>query len=133
MATIHAEIVIRSAADAAWTVLSAVGDVRHVFAPVLSGSHMEAPGRRVVTFANGMVIKERIVDCDPVRRRIAYAVVESDFIHHSASMQIVPIDDRTCRFVWTTDVLPDAAVEGIRPLMEAGTLALKQNLERLKR
>jgi hypothetical protein len=37
------------------------------------------------------------------------------------------------RFVWMTDVLPDAAVEGIRPLMEAGTLALKQNLERLKR
>ena len=126
MATIHEEVVIRTPADAAWTALSAVADVRHIFAPVLSGSHMEAPGMRVVTFANGMVIKERIVDCDPVRRRVAYAVVDGDFVHHSASMQILPIDDRTCRFVWTTDVLPDAAVEGIRPLsVEAGTLALK--------
>jgi Polyketide cyclase / dehydrase and lipid transport len=131
MATIHEEIVIRTSADAAWKALSAVGDVRNIFAPVLSDSHAEAPDVRVAVFANGMVVKERMVDCDPVRRRVAYAVIESDFVHHSASMQIIAIDGRTCRFVWTTDVLPNEAAEGIRSLMEAGTQALKQSLERL--
>jgi AraC family transcriptional regulator len=34
-----------------------------------------------------------------------------------------------CRFVWITDVLPDAAAERICPLMNAGVTALKQSLE----
>jgi hypothetical protein len=87
IATIHEEIAIGTTADTAWK-----GDVRRLFAPTLSDSRMEAPGARVAIFVNGMVIKERIVDCDPIHRRVACAVVESDFVHHSAPMQIIPID-----------------------------------------
>ena len=49
--------------------------------------------------------------------------------YHHASMQIVEDGPKRCRFVWTTDFLPDEAASGIRPVIEAGTKALKTNLE----
>lgn len=50
-------------------------------------------------------------------------------MHHSASMQIVPGEDGGCHFVWISDVLPHVAADRIRPLMEAGTAALKRTFE----
>jgi hypothetical protein len=77
-----------------------------------------------------MAVKERIVSVDPARMRVAYAVIESGFVHHSASMQVIAASDRDCRFVWITDVLPHEATEQIGPLMDQGMRALKANLEK---
>ena len=51
-------------------------------------------GPVTVTFANGMVVRERIVDIDQQRRRLCYAVLGDMFEHHSASMQILPVNLR---------------------------------------
>jgi hypothetical protein len=58
-----------------------------------------------------------------------YTVVGGGFEHHGASMQVVAEDDGTCRFVWACDVLPNAAADRIRPLMDAGVAALKRTFE----
>jgi hypothetical protein len=60
--------------------------------------------------------------------RVAYAVIESELVHHSASMQISAETDGTCRFVWITDVLPHEAADWIGPLMQQGADALKANV-----
>jgi hypothetical protein len=57
-------------------------------------------------------------------------VLGDTFDHHSASMQIVPIDDRTCRFVWISDILPDERSALVGPLMDQGIKALVANVER---
>jgi hypothetical protein len=44
-------------------------------------------------------------------------------------MQVMPEENGTCRFVWTCDVLPNAAADRIRPLMDAGVAALKRTFE----
>jgi hypothetical protein len=85
---------------------------------------------RVATFANGMVVKERIVSVEPERMRIAYGVIESQFVHHSASMQVVARGDAQCEFVWIADVLPHAAAASIGPLMEQGAQALRGVMEK---
>jgi hypothetical protein len=77
-----------------------------------------------------MVVKERIVSVEPQRMRIAYAVIESQFLHHSASMQVVPRSAQECDFVWIADVLPHAAATSITPLMEQGARALQGVMER---
>lgn len=43
------------------------------------------------------------------RMRVAYGVIESRFVHHSASMQVVARGDGECDFVCVADVLPHAA------------------------
>ena len=96
---------------------------------MLSDSLLESHDVRVATFANGLVVKEQIVDIDPDLRRIAYTVLGETFQHHNASMQVTAEGANACRFVWITDVLPHSAADQVRPLMEAGARALKNTLE----
>ncbi|WP_336967406.1 SRPBCC family protein [Sphingobium aromaticiconvertens] len=99
-----------------------------LFAPVLAGCTMQ-DDIRTVTFANGLVASEQIVTIDDADRRFAYHVMGEMFEHHSASMQIVPVDDRSCRFIWISDFLPGDRVETVQPLVIAGASALARNME----
>ena len=129
MAAIHVETRIRASAQRVWQALATPGDAHRAFAGVLKDSRMESEDLRIATFANGMVVKERIVSVEPQRMRIAYSV-EGQFAHHSASMQVVARGDNECDFIWVTDVLPHAAAASITPLMEQGAKALQQAMER---
>jgi uncharacterized protein YndB with AHSA1/START domain len=129
MAAIHIETRIHAPAQQVWQALAATGDAHLAFAGVLTGCRLESEDVRVATFANGMVVKERIVSVEPRRMRIAYGVIESQFVHHSASMQVVARSDGECEFIWITDVLPHEAAASITPLMEAGAQALRRVVE----
>jgi len=130
MAAVHVETTIRAPAQQVWRALAATGDAHLAFAGVLTDCRLEREDVRVATFANGQVIKERIISVDPQRMRIAYGVIESQFVHHSASMQVVPRSDDECVFVWIADVLPHAAAAMITPLMEQGAGALRSVMEK---
>ena len=130
MAAIHIETRIRAPAQQVWQALAATGDAHLAFAGVLTGCRLEREDVRVATFANGMVVKERIVSVEPERMRIAYGVIESQFVHHSASMHVVARGGGECDFVWVADVLPHEAAATITPLMEAGARALRGVMEK---
>jgi hypothetical protein len=130
MAAIHIETRIKASAQQVWKALAATGDAHLAFAGVLTGCRLEGEDVRVATFANGMVVKERIASVEPQRMRIAYGVIESQFVYHGASMQVVARGDGECDFVWVADVLPHEAAATITPLMEAGARALKGVMEK---
>ena len=130
MAAIHIEMPIRAPASRVWEALAAIGDAHLVFAGVLTDCRLEREDVRVATFANGQVIKERIVSVEPQRMRVAYGVIESQFVHHSASMQVVARGENECAFIWVADVLPHAAAAMITPLMEQGARALRSVMEK---
>ena len=130
MAAVHVETPIRAPAQQVWQALAATGDAHLAFAGVLTDCRLESEDVRVATFANGMVVKERLVSIEPQRMRIAYGVIESPFVHHSASMQVVPRGEAECDFIWITDVLPHAAAASITPLMEQGARALRTVMEK---
>jgi hypothetical protein len=127
MASITLERPLAANADAAWAPLARTDRAHEAFAGVLTACEQDGD-TRTVTFANGAVVKERIVDIDPVRRRIAYAVVEGRFIHHGASIQIVE-DGEGSRFLWTSDFLPAEAAAMVGPLMEQGAEAFARTVE----
>ena len=130
MAAVHIEMLIRAPASQVWDALAATGDAHRAFAGVLIDCRLEREDVRVATFANGQVVKERIVSVEPQRMRVAYGVIESQFVHHSASMQVVARGEHECVFVWIADVLPHAAAAMIRPLMEQGAQALRSVMEK---
>jgi len=131
MASIHIESTVDVSADTAWEALRRVGDAQALFAPVLAGSEMRGD-TRTARFGNGLVVHERVIDVNESHRRVAYSVLDSPGLtYHHASMQIVEETPDRCRFVWTTDFLPGEAASDLRGLIDAGTAALKTNLERV--
>ena len=129
MGSIWWEETIAVPAAQAWAALRRVGEPHRLFSPVLTDASMEGDVR-TVTFANGMVVRERILSVDEARRRVAYTALGPMFEHHSASMQIVAVDDASCRFVWVTDFLPDGIAGTVEPLVRQGSRALVDNIQR---
>src|SRR5271155_5694579 len=130
MASIYKEISLNSHPDAVWDVVRDVGAVHTRFAPGFVVAVVMEDGARMVTFANGMVAREVIVDLDETRRRLAYSVRSERLSHHNASFQVVP-DGAGSRLIWIADVLPHAAAETVGGMMEAGILAAAAKLGEL--
>ncbi len=128
MATVWWEEPVAAPAERAWAALRRVDIAHRLFSPVLVDGAM-ADGVRTVVFANGRTVRERIIAVDEQRRRIAYTVLGDPFEHHSASMQILPVDQTSCRFVWISDFLPDERAATVRLLVEQGSRALARNIE----
>jgi len=129
MASIHRQVAVEVDADEAWAALRLVGDAHKLFAPVLVDGHLEGE-IRTVRFANGMVARERIVDVDDERRRVAYSAMDAPGMsYHHASMQVVDAGPGRCQFIWITDFLPTDIRGNLAPLIEQGARALKNNLE----
>jgi hypothetical protein len=129
MATVMVETTLRANADRAWAMLRDPGAAHRAFPGVLLESKLE-DGIRTVTFADGNKIQEQIVETDDERRRIAYAVINGRFSHHSASMQIVPNGPDRSRFLWVSDFLPNEFAPLVRGLMQKGADAFQQTVER---
>jgi hypothetical protein len=47
---------------------------------------------RIVTFANGILTRELLVDCDDSRWRLVYAITSERVKHYNASAQVLPIE-----------------------------------------
>jgi hypothetical protein len=87
------------------------------------------PGARVVTFANGMVIKELIVTIDDDGRRLVWSAEGGSLAHYNASVQVFA-DGAGSRVVWIADFLPHEAASTVGPMIEQGIAAMKKALDR---
>ena len=85
---------------------------------------------RIVTFGNGRVARENLVDCDDSKRRLVYAIVSERINQHSASAQVFSESDGRTRFVWTADVLPNEIASYMDAQMDLGVLAMRKKLGR---
>jgi hypothetical protein len=126
MASITKHIPIAADADHVWTALRDVAHPHLVFAPVLTSTELDGDDR-IVTFANGLVARERIVDLDDRTRRLAYTVVDGPFTHHHASFTVT--GGRSWSTVtWVTDLLPAEVAPIVEGLMDEGATALAASL-----
>ncbi|HEY9331771.1 MAG TPA: SRPBCC family protein [Streptomyces sp.] len=130
MAHIRKEFLIDNAPENVWEALRDVGAVHERLAPGFVTDTRVAQDIRIVTFANGAVVHELIVDIDEEARRVAYAVVGGSLApkHHHASMQVSAGTDGASRFVWTIDVTPDELAGPIGEMAEQGALVMQKAL-----
>jgi carbon monoxide dehydrogenase subunit G len=130
MASIHREIHIDARPETAWAALRDVGALHHRLVPGFVTDTKLEDGARIVTFGNGMVVRERIVDVDEKAQRVAWSAVGGSMTHHNASAQVFPDGAGGCRFVWIADLLPNAAAPAIAGMIDQGMAVIKQTLER---
>ena len=131
MATIRREFPVDAPPERAWAAVRDVGNAHRLFAGVLTDCRLE-DGARTVTFANGMVVRELIVTVDDETRRLVWSARGERFVHHNASLQVLPSGDGTgdgkSRVVWIADLLPDELASAVAGLMDAGASAMKRTL-----
>src|SRR2546428_3651125 len=88
MASIRKEILVDARPEDVWDVLRDVGALHTRLVPGFVVDTRLEDGARVVTFGNGMVARELIVDIDDEARRLVWAVVGGRFPHHNPSLQV---------------------------------------------
>ena len=131
MASIRKEIVIDTPPEKVWDAIRDVGALHERLVPGFVVDTRLEEGARVVTFGNGVVARELIVDLDDAARRLGWAVVESPRVtHHNASGQVFPEADRRSRVVWIADVLPSEIAGYMAGLLDQGLAVMKKTLER---
>jgi hypothetical protein len=128
MSSLRKDIIINAPAAEVWDAVRDVGRPHERITPgVLTDAALDG-NVRTVTFANGFVARERIVDIDEQNRRVAYAVIDGPFEHHHASMQVFEDGPSTSHIVWITDLLPAAIVPMVAELVDAGSIAMQTTL-----
>jgi carbon monoxide dehydrogenase subunit G len=129
MASIRIESTIDAPPEAVWDALRDWGAVHERLAPGFVTETRLDGDDRIVTFFNGTVARERLVDLDDEGRRLVWSVADGPFTHHNASAQVFAEGEQGTRFVWVADLLPNELTTRIAPLMEQGTGAIKETLE----
>jgi len=129
MATIRRETVIEASPERVWAALRDVGALHTRLAPGFVTNTTMEDGARLVTFGNGMVVRERIVDVDDETHRVVWSATGGALTHHNASAQAVAVGPKTTRFLWVADLLPNEAAPMIATMIETGLGVIKQHLE----
>jgi carbon monoxide dehydrogenase subunit G len=133
MASIRREVHIDARPETAWAALRDVGALHTRLVPGFVVDTRLEPGARIVTFGNGMVVRELIIDVDDQARRVVWSAVGGSMTHHNASAQVFPDGASGCRFVWIADLLPDDAAPAIAGMIEQGIAIIKRTLEHAER
>ena len=130
MATIYKEFLVNATPEFVWEAIKDVGSVHTRLANGFVTNTVLSGDVRTVTFANGFVVKERIITVSDQQRRLAYAAVEGRASHHSAYLQVFDAPNNQSRVLWVTDLLPDEMHGPIEQMVELGSTAMMLTLER---
>jgi hypothetical protein len=132
MATVRKDILTRARPADAWDAVRDVGALHTRLVPGFVTYTKLEPGARVVTFANGMVLREPIVTIDEAAMRLVWTAEGGRTTHYNGSAQVFAEPDGTARVVWTVDFLPDSLSGALDGMMSAGAAAMKTALDRLR-
>src|SRR5262249_50716123 len=131
MGSIRREIVTSASPAAAWDAIRDVGALHTRLVPGFVVDTRLEEGARVVTFGNGMVVKEPIVDIDDKARRLVWSAVGGVLTHYNGAVQVFDEGKTQSRVVWTADFLPNAAAGQLSAMIEQGMAVMKTTLDRL--
>lgn len=132
MASIHKEFIISAAPDVVWAAFRDFGDVMRLVPGFLTDCRLENEKGvivRVVTFWNGRVAREFLVDSDDARKRLVYAEPGGEFITRNAAVQVFEDGATSSRVTWTIDLLPDEFSAMMSSSMDKASAAMKRALD----
>ena len=129
MSYIYKQIDIEAPAQKVWEAVRDWGAIKTRLVPGFVTDVKVEPLARIVTFANGMTVREIILSVDEAAHRIAYSAVGGRLAHHNASVQIFQAGPTRCQLVWITDLMPDALTPAINAMVEEASVIMKRTLE----
>jgi len=129
MASIRKEMEIDRSKEFVWDAIRDVGAIHKRLVPGFVVDCKLEGDSRIVTFANGMVARELIVDVDDKTCRHSWSARGEPLTHHNASIQVFSRGDDKCRVVWIADLMPNEVVETVGEMIQRGLETMKRTLE----
>lgn len=129
MASIRTDTLINAPLDEVWAALRDWGALHQRLAPGFVTDTRLDGDDRIVTFFDGTVVREVLVDLDDDAHRLAWTIVGGPYTHHNGSAQLLSAGNGQTRFVWTTDLLPNELADPTAQRMQQGTSIIKKTLE----
>ena len=126
MASVRKEIPLAAGVATVWDALRDVGALHTRLVPGFVTDCRLDGDARIVTFANGQVARERIVDVSDADRRVVWAISDPPFSHYRAAAQVFPDGAHGSRLVWISDFLPHALRDRIDGMMTLGASAMQK-------
>jgi carbon monoxide dehydrogenase subunit G len=131
MASVRKEIETDARAQDVWAAIRDIGALHTRLVPGFVIATRVEQDARVVTFGNGLEIREPIVDLDDSAQRLVWSAEGAGTTHYNASVQVFEGTDRGSRVVWIADFLPHNQKVQIETMMEQGMAVMKKTLDRL--
>ena len=130
MASIRRQVNVSVAAETAWDAIRDIGALHtRLVKGFVTDCRMDGSDARIVTFANGIVARELIVDINAGDRRLVWSAVGGRLSHHNASVQVFTEGEGRCRLVWIADLLPHEMAPAIATMIDHGMAAMRRTLE----
>jgi hypothetical protein len=130
MASLRHEIVVNASPGHVWDAIRDIGALHERLVPGFVTDSKLEEGARVVTFGNGIVARELIVDLDERERRLVWSARGARLTHHNASVQVFAQEPGRARIVWIADLLPNEMAPAIDAMIGQAMAIMKQTLER---
>jgi carbon monoxide dehydrogenase subunit G len=131
MASIRKEIETKARPDDAWDAIRDVGALHTRLVPGFVVATRLEPGARIVTFGNGMEVREPIIDLDDTARRLVWSAEGAGMTHYNASVQVFAGPDQGSRVVWIADLMPNDLKGQVEAMMDQGMKVMKATLDGL--
>ena len=128
MASIRKEILIEARPEDVWAAIRDIGAIHRRLAPGFVVDTKLDGDARIVTFGNGMVARELIVDIDDAVQRLVWSVVGGRMTHHNASLQVFADGENRSRVVWIADLLPNDVAGVVGAMIEQGMGVMQKTL-----
>jgi carbon monoxide dehydrogenase subunit G len=128
MASIHKTVALDAHPDDVWNAVRDFGALHTRLVPGFVLDTRLEDDARIVTFANGTMARELLVDCDEARRRLVYAVIGERMKHYNASVQVCADGETRSRLVWIIDLLPNDIASYVDGQMDQAALAMQKAL-----
>jgi hypothetical protein len=131
MATIRSALTTQAPADKVWSAVRDIGALHTRLVPGFVVATRLEPGARIVTFVNGVTLREPIVTLDDATRRLVWTAEGGRAQHYNAALQVASLSGGATSVVWTADFLPDELHGYFSRAIEAGMAAMQRALDRL--
>jgi len=129
MASIHMEMEINRSKEFVWDAIRDVGAIHKRLVPGFVVDCKLDGDERIVTFGNGMTVREIIVDVDDKTCRHSWSARGGPLTHHNASIQVFSLGQNKCRVVWIADLMPNEAAGAVGEMIQHGLNTMKKTLE----
>ena len=127
MASIRNEVPLAASAADVWDAVRDFGALPQRLVPGFVIDCKLEGDERVVTFENGLVARELLVDCDDARRRLVYAIVGGRAKHYNATVEVIENGARASTLRWIIDLLPNELATPIGAMAAQGVAAMTRH------
>jgi hypothetical protein len=131
MGSVIGEMMVDASPEKVWQIVGNFAEGPRLTTPdMFVDCRLIEPDLRQMTFADGKIVRERLIARDEAARRIVWAWQGEEVKHDNTSMQVFAESDGRSRLLWIHDTSPDDLCDWLAVAMDQLAPEIRRSLER---